>query len=165
MKKTWEEESRKKICEPSQLPVLVEKRRLENKTIASLNGSFDLMHAGHLHIIYQASLQADKLIVCLNTDCSIRKNKGPSRPLIPFKERLQMVAALYFVDCVTYFAQQTPDTILKIIRPTVHVNGADYGANCIEAPTVRALGATIHIVDLVPGLSTSNIVEKIRQCD
>jgi rfaE bifunctional protein nucleotidyltransferase chain/domain len=131
------------------------------KTIATLNGSFDLMHAGHLQIIYEASQQADVLIVALNTDASIKAYKHPDRPIIPLEYRRQMMAALEFVDFVTWFDETDPCRILSEIKPDVHVNGAEYGANCLEAATVAANGGRIHIVPLIPGLSTSQIIKKI----
>lgn len=131
------------------------------KTIATLNGSFDLMHAGHLEMIYQASLQADVLILALNTDRSIQQYKSPLRPIIPLEFRLRMMAALEMVDYVTWFDETDPRQILSLIKPNVHVNGAEYGENCIEAEVVKSYGGKIHIVSLVPGLSTSQIIKKI----
>lgn len=118
------------------------------------------MHAGHLHIIYEASKQADVLIVALNTDRSVRAYKDPKRPIIALENRMMMMAALGFVDYVTYFDEPDPIKLLQTIDPDVHVNGAEYGENCIEAAIVRQL----HLVDLVPGLSTTNILEKIKTC-
>lgn len=141
----------------------VAKIRSEGKTIATLNGSFDLLHAGHLQILYEGSLTADILIVALNSDSSIRQYKGPDRPLIPLEYRLQMMAMLECVDFVTWFDEATPLSLLSLIRPDVHVNGSEYGENCIEASVVKEGGGRLHIVELVPGLSTSSIVQKIRQ--
>jgi rfaE bifunctional protein nucleotidyltransferase chain/domain len=135
--------------------------RTEGKTIATLNGSFDLLHAGHLQIIYEASCQADKLLVALNSDSSIKKYKNSNRPIIPLEYRLQMMAALVFVDAVTWFEETDPIALLERIRPDVHVNGSEYGHDCIEAPIVKKHGGRIHIVQLVPGLSTSNILKTI----
>lgn len=152
-----------KTIEPSNLAAKVADLRKSGKTIASLNGSFDLMHAGHLEIIYQASLQADILIVALNTDASIQKYKSPKRPFVSLPDRLKMMAALQFVDYVTWFDETDPRTILTIIKPDVHVNGAEYGDSCIEAETVLKAGGKLHIVSLVPGLSTSNLINKIKE--
>jgi D-glycero-beta-D-manno-heptose 1-phosphate adenylyltransferase len=138
----------------------------QGKTIATLNGSFDLLHAGHLHIIHEASKQADILIVALNSDESIRAYKSPDRPIIPLESRLQMLAALGFVDYVTSFEETTPFSFLEKVKPNVHVNGADYTEDCIEAPIVKAHGGSIHMVNLIDGLSTSNIITKIKKlCD
>ncbi|MFA6118403.1 MAG: adenylyltransferase/cytidyltransferase family protein [Parachlamydiales bacterium] len=164
MKKNWQQESLKKLIEPKDLKKKVEKLKAENKTIATLNGSFDLMHAGHLQIIYEASCQADILIVALNSDESIKKYKSINRPIIPLKYRLQMISALEFVDYVTYFEETDPIKILDIIKPNVHVNGKEYGENCIEADIVKKNGGRIHIVDLVDSLSTSEIIKKIKLC-
>lgn len=158
----WAEAYREKVIKPEDIEEAVGKIRKERKTIATLNGSFDLLHAGHLHIIYEASKVADVLIVALNTDDSIRRYKSQHRPLIPLEERLKMMAALQFVDFVTWFGETDPRQLLEKIKPDVHVNGAEYGEKCLEADTVRAHGGRIHIVALVPGLSTSGIIKKIR---
>jgi len=150
-----------KIIPPENLKSLVQKMRSEGKSIATLNGSFDLLHAGHLEIITQGSLQADVLLVALNSDKSIQQYKSPLRPIIPLKYRLQMMAALGMVDYVTFFEETDPREFLKIVKSNVHVNGAEYGENCIEAEVVKANGGRLHIVQLVPGLSTSKIIEKI----
>ncbi len=130
-----------------------------------MNGSFDLLHAGHLYIIQQASLQADRLFLCLNSDRSIQLYKSPKRPIITLQYRLEMIAALEFVDYVTWFEETDPIRVLSVIRPNVHVNGGEYGADCIEAETVRSFGGRLHLVDRIPGLATSAVIEKIRLCD
>lgn len=152
----------RKYLNPLHIALSVEKLRAEGKTIATLNGSFDLLHAGHLHMIYEASLQADILIVALNSDASIRGYKNPQRPIITLEYRLQMMAALGFVDYVTWFDELDPRAILSLIMPNVHINGPEWGSECIEAATVRRHGGRIHIVDLVPGLSTTAIIGKIK---
>ena len=160
-KNLWAEKSKAKQIEPEDLQAMVKTLRQDGKTIATLNGSFDLMHAGHLQIIYEASLQADVLIVALNTDKSIQQYKSPSRPIIPLEYRVQMMSAVEFVGYVTWFDETDPCRLLKEIKPDVHVNGVEYGENCIEAETVRACGGRIHLVSLVPGLSTTQILQKI----
>lgn len=158
---TWKEDSLQKIIAPDAIEQFVSRLRSQGKTIATLNGSFDLMHAGHLHIIYEASKAADILIVALNTDKSIQQYKSPLRPIIPLEYRLEMMAALSFVDYVTWFDETDPRALLNKIKPDVHVNGSEYGQNCIEAETVEAYGGHVQIVSLVPGLSTSAILKKI----
>lgn len=152
---------RSKVIDPAHIEQKVIELRSSSKTIATLNGSFDLMHAGHLEMIYQACHLADVLILALNTDRSIKEYKSPLRPIIPLEYRIWMMAALEMVDYVTWFDETDPRQILSRIKPDVHVNGAEYGENCIEAETVRAHGGKIHIVSLVPGLSTSEIIKKI----
>ncbi len=150
-----------KIIDPVSLDEKIGELRRNGQTIATLNGSFDLLHAGHLEMIYQASLQADVLIAALNTDRSIKEYKNPFRPIIALEDRLALMAALEMVDFVTWFDETDPRQILSRIKPDVHVNGAEYGENCIEAEVVRQHGGKIHIVSLVPGLSTSQIIKKI----
>lgn len=137
--------------------------RQQGKTVATLNGSFDLLHAGHLYILFEASKTADILVVALNTDASIQRYKSPTRPIIPLKYRLQAMAAIEFVDYVTWFDEDDPRRLIEMIRPDVHVNGAEYGENCIEAKTVRDVGGHLYLVPKIEGLSTSAIVEKIQR--
>ncbi len=154
----------KKLIEPKELEEKTTQIRSQYLTIATLNGSFDLMHAGHLFIVHEASKQADRLIVALNSDASIQKYKGLGRPIIPLQYRLEMMAALQFVDYVTWFDETDPRALLEKIKPDVHINGAEYGAGCIEAETVKTHGGRIHLVDRIPNLATSAIIEKIKQC-
>lgn len=154
---------KEKVIAPADLAAKVSALKQEGKSIVTLNGSFDLLHAGHLQIIYEASLQGDILIVALNTDRSIQEYKSKSRPIIPLEYRLQMIAALAFVDYVTWFDETDPRALLSLIKPHVHVNGSEYGENCIEADIVKQGGGKIHIVPLVPGLSTSAILKKIKE--
>lgn len=159
----WAQVYQKKVIDPSELISRLAEIRRDQKKIATLNGSFDLLHAGHLQIIFEASQVGDILIVALNTDHSIQQYKSPKRPIIPLKYRLQMMAALEFVDFVTWFEETDPRQLLSIIKPDVHVNGSEYGENCIEAATVKAHGGKIHLVPLIPGLSTSTIISKIHE--
>lgn len=161
MPQLFSEASKQKFILPEELKNKIAAIRQQGHTIATLNGSFDLMHAGHLQIIFEASQVADILIVALNTDASIKAYKNPERPIIPLEYRSQMMAALEFVDYVTWFDETDPRRILSEIKPDVHVNGAEYGENCIEAPTVKQYGGKIYIVQLIPGLSTSQIIKKI----
>lgn len=157
----WSEFYKKKLIDPKRLSPFAQEIRNQGKTIVTLNGSFDLMHAGHLQIIYEASLQADILIVALNSDSSIKAYKSLDRPIVSLEYRLQLMAALEFVDYVTWFDETDPLRLLSEIKPDVHVNGSEYGKNCIEADIVKRNGGKIHIVELIPGLSTSQILKKI----
>jgi rfaE bifunctional protein nucleotidyltransferase chain/domain len=159
---SWKEFAKTKIFSSSILDNHLKGQKSLRKTIASVNGSFDLLHAGHLHILYEASLVADVLVVALNNDASIQRYKSLSRPIIPLQERMEMVAALSFVDYVTWFEEDDPRELLRLLRPDVHVNGAEYGVDCIEASTVRECGGKLHLVNRIPGLSTSQILTTIR---
>lgn len=164
MTTTWERVSKKKVISREDLSNKIRELKQSGRTIATTNGAFDLLHPGHLQIIYEASRQADLLIVALNSDLSIQKYKHISRPIIPLQHRLEMVSALEFVSFVTWFDETNPIALLEIIRPHVHINGREYGENCIEADIVKKYGGRIHIVDIVPGLSTSKIIDKIKVC-
>jgi D-beta-D-heptose 7-phosphate kinase / D-beta-D-heptose 1-phosphate adenosyltransferase len=144
------------------LAALSARLKAEGKRIVTLNGSFDLMHAGHLYILEEARKQGDVLIVGLNSDASIKQYKGPTRPIIPEDYRARMLLALRTVDYVHLFDETEPMPFLEEVKPHVHVNGSEYGADCIEAPTVKRHGGRIHIVEKIPGLSTSEILAKIR---
>jgi rfaE bifunctional protein nucleotidyltransferase chain/domain len=162
MRELWSEACQHKYIQPGNLEQVVNSIRQNKMTIATLNGSFDLLHAGHLQILFEASQAADVLIVALNSDSSIKSYKSPERPLIPLEYRLQMMAALEFVDYVTWFDETDPRALLSLIKPDVHANGSEYGENCIEAATVKEYGGRIHVVQLVPGLSTTQIIQKIK---
>ena len=161
MKNNIPKYAEKKIITPENLPHVIKKLKESGKTIATLNGSFDLLHAGHLQIIYEASKQAEILLVALNSDFSIQQYKGQDRPIIELFHRLSMMAALEFIDFVTWFDETTPCDLLEKVKPNVHVNGAEYGHDCIESSVVKKYGGKIHVVKLVPGLSTSDIIKKI----
>lgn len=162
--KLWAKDYKRKLVLPDQLEEWSQDAKSFGKTIATLNGSFDLMHAGHLEMIYQASQQADLLLLALNSDASIKRYKSESRPIIPLEYRLRMMAALEFVDFITWFEEDDPRALLELIKPHVHVNGSEYGENCLEADVVKKNGGKIKIVSLVPGLSTSEIIKKVQSC-
>jgi D-glycero-beta-D-manno-heptose 1-phosphate adenylyltransferase len=166
MSKIWKEKALEKIIKPSLLEKKVQALKAKGLRIATLNGSFDLMHAGHLHIIYEASKQADVLIVALNTDSSIRSYKSKNRPIVPLEYRVEMMTALAFVDYVTWFDETTPCKILEIVKPHIHINGIEYGSDCVEAEVVKQGGGKIHLVKRVAGLSTTTLINKIKEvCD
>jgi D-glycero-D-manno-heptose 1,7-bisphosphate phosphatase len=138
--------------------------REQEKRIVTLNGSFDILHEGHIKIIREAKAQGDILLVALNSDSSVRKNKGEERPFNSEDKRALMMSAFPEVNAVTIFSDPTPIELLEDIRPSVHVNGSDYGVECIEAPIVRKYGGRIHIVELIPELSSTKMVnEKLKK--
>lgn len=159
----WSIAYQNKVIPPSELMDCIQRLRAQQQTIVTLNGSFDLLHAGHLQIIFEASTLGNILIVALNSDSSIKQYKSSKRPIIPLEYRLQMMAALAFVDYVTWFEETDPRHLLSLIKPDIHVNGAEYGENCLEADVVHSYGGKIHIVPLVAGLSTSSIIRKIQE--
>jgi len=146
----------------NELDGLANRLRSQGQRIVTVNGAFDIMHAGHLHFLREARTQGDVLIVGLNSDASIRGNKGPERPFVGEEDRARMLLALRGVDYVYIFDEPTPIAFLDAVRPAVHVNGAEYGADCVEAPTVRGNGGRLHLVERLPALSTTDLVRRIR---
>jgi D-beta-D-heptose 7-phosphate kinase / D-beta-D-heptose 1-phosphate adenosyltransferase len=136
--------------------------RAKGKRIVTVNGSFDILHNGHLYILDEARQQGDVLIVGLNSDASVRAYKGPHRPIVPEGHRADMLLALRMVDYVHVFEEADPIAFLKVIQPDVHVNGSEYGENCIESETVKRGGGRIHIVGRLPDLSTSRLVGSLH---
>lgn len=159
----WSEQYRARCLSPDIIEAKVADLKAEGKRIVTLNGCFDLLHVGHLHMFYEASKRGDVLIVALNSDASIRGYKGPSRPITPLSERLQMVSALRFVDYVTFFEEATPVALLEKIKPDVHVNGVEYGKECIEADTVKRHGGRIELIAFIEGKSTTNTIAKLQE--
>jgi D-beta-D-heptose 7-phosphate kinase/D-beta-D-heptose 1-phosphate adenosyltransferase len=137
--------------------------RARGLRIATINGAFDLLHAGHLHILHEAKRHGDVLIVGLNSDASIRAQKQAGRPFVGEADRAKLLLALRDVDYVHIFDELTPIAFLELIKPDVHVNGSEYGENCIEAPTVLAGGGRIQIIQRLAGLSTSGVVDRILE--
>ena len=136
--------------------------RAKGKRIVTINGSFDILHNGHLHILNEARQRGDVLIVGLNSDASVRTYKGPSRPIVPERRRAEMLLALRMVDYVHVFNESDPIAFLNELKPDVHVNGSEYGENCIESETVTRGGGQIHIVNRLPGLSTSRLIDAVQ---
>ena len=138
--------------------------RTAGRSIAFTNGCFDLLHSGHLASLAQAAEKADELVVALNCDASVRHLKGPGRPLLPEADRAALIASLRPVSAVTIFAEPTPlETILQI-RPDVLVKGSEYSEeDIVGAPEVQSWGGRVVRVPMVPGWSTSQIIEAIRR--
>jgi rfaE bifunctional protein nucleotidyltransferase chain/domain len=149
----------RRLVDRADLAPLAAALRARGRRIVTVNGSFDVLHNGHLHILKEARQRGDVLIVGLNSDASVRSYKGPDRPIVTERRRADMLLALRAVDYVHIFDEADPIAFLEQIRPDVHVNGSEYGEECIEADTVKRGGGVIHIVKRLPGLSTSGLVE------
>jgi len=137
--------------------------RADGKRIVFSNGCFDLLHAGHLSLLGHAAKLGDVLVLAINSDASVRRLKGPERPLVPQAERAALLAALAFVDAVTIFDEDTPLTVLQTVRPHVLVKGGDYQpSEVVGRELVEAAGGRVVIVPLTPEKSTSSLVARIR---
>ncbi len=150
-----------KMVERKDIAGLAETLRKQGKKIVTTNGSFDVMHAGHMRYLQKAKEQGDVLIVGLNSDSSIKQNKGENRPIIPQDQRAFMLSSIGFVDYVVIFEETDPRALLSEIKPDVHVNGAEYGGKCIEAETVKKNGGRLVLIERSDDLSTTEIVKRI----
>jgi len=136
--------------------------RQSGKRIVTINGSFDLLHAGHLYILQKAREQGDVLIVGLNSDASVAAYKGPDRPVVSERQRAAILLALRSVDYVHIFNEANPIAFIDALQPHVHVNGAEYGENCVEADIVKKHGARLHLIERLPGASTTGLLERLK---
>jgi D-beta-D-heptose 7-phosphate kinase/D-beta-D-heptose 1-phosphate adenosyltransferase len=138
--------------------------REKGKTVVFTNGVFDLLHPGHLRYLEVARSLGDVLIVGLNSDASVRRNKGPARPIMPERERAELLAGLRVVGAVVIFDEDTPADIVRALQPDVLVKGADWPADQIVGrDTVEARGGRVVLVPIEHGFSTTAIIERIRR--
>jgi D-beta-D-heptose 7-phosphate kinase/D-beta-D-heptose 1-phosphate adenosyltransferase len=152
------------ILTPAAAADFVASNRTKGRRIVFTNGVFDLLHPGHVRYLAAARAEGDVLVVGLNTDRSVRANKGPSRPITPEAERSEILSALAVVDAVVLFDQDTPAEIIRRLQPDVLVKGADWAADAIVGrDTVEARGGKVVRIEIEPGWSTSGIIEKIRR--
>jgi rfaE bifunctional protein nucleotidyltransferase chain/domain len=139
-----------------------EELRAENRTVVFTNGVFDLLHAGHVEYLAWARSQGDALIVGLNHDASVRRLKGPARPLVPFVARAQVLRALRSVDAVVGFEEATPEVLLDRIRPDVHVKSDQYREDDLpEKTVVLQHGGRIALAPHLAGTSTTDLIGRI----
>jgi len=143
---------------------LVAQLRAAGRTIVFTNGVFDLLHIGHLRYLRHARALGDALIVGLNSDRSVRANKGPRRPITPEAERAEVLEALSCVDGVVVFDEETPYELIALVQPDVLVKGADWAKDAIVGrEIVEARGGRVVRVAIEPGQSTSAIIDRIRK--
>ncbi|NQU75277.1 MAG: D-glycero-beta-D-manno-heptose 1-phosphate adenylyltransferase [Planctomycetes bacterium] len=143
--------------------LMAEVRRLHaaGKTIVWTNGCFDILHAGHVEYLNFARRQGDALIVGVNSDRSVRLNKGPNRPIVGEQDRAEVLAALGCVDYVVIFDDETPIRMIEKIAPNVLVKGADWAGAVVGQDIVEAAGGTVVLAELRPERSTTNIINKV----
>jgi rfaE bifunctional protein nucleotidyltransferase chain/domain len=145
--------------EPSDVDAVVARTRAAGGTVVATGGCFDLLHAGHVATLEAARQLGDCLVVCVNSDESVHRLKGPTRPLIPERDRVRVLAALGSVDAVTVFAEDTPLAVLDRIRPDVWVKGGDYTASALpETELLAGWGGQVVVVPYLEGRSTSRLV-------
>ena len=153
----------KKILSWEALKIEVERRRRQGEKIAFTNGCFDLLHPGHVRLLTEAKRLGDVLVVGLNSDDSIRRLKGPERPVLSEHDRAEVLGGLDAVDFVAIFGEDTPENLIRTIRPDVLVKGGDYTeAIVVGAPFVRAYGGEVVLIPLIEGRSTSSMVARMK---
>lgn len=141
----------------------VARHRAEGGRIVFTNGCFDVLHRGHIRYLSEARALGDVLVVAVNSDESVRRLKGPQRPVNPVEDRVEVLAALSCVDYVVVFEEDSPASLIEAVRPDVYVKGGDYPPEMVpEAPLVRRLGGDVRTLGYVPDRSTSAIIERIR---
>jgi D-glycero-beta-D-manno-heptose 1-phosphate adenylyltransferase len=145
-------------------PETAQRLHSAGKKIVTTNGCFDLLHLGHLRYLFEARAQGDVLWIGLNSDASVKRLKGPQRPLQEEQVRAEQLAALECVDYVTLFPEDTPEDFLERVRPSVHIKGGDYSPETLpERKVVEAHGGSLLCLGFVPGFSTTALIEKIKQ--
>lgn len=136
--------------------------RADRKIVVFTNGCFDVLHAGHVAYLAWTRAQGDALIVGLNTDNSVRRIKGPARPLVPFADRARVLTALRSVDAVVPFGERTPEVLLDKLRPDVHVKSSQYRAEELpERDVVMQHGGVIKLAPHIDGISTTDLIARI----
>ncbi|WP_116545022.1 D-glycero-beta-D-manno-heptose 1-phosphate adenylyltransferase [Pontibacter virosus] len=155
--------SKDKILSLPDLQVQVQAWHNQGQKIVFTNGCFDILHLGHVDYLEKARQLGDKLVLGLNTDASISRIKGPSRPLQDEMSRARVMASLLFVDAVVFFDEDTPLELIKAVQPDILVKGDDYTIeNIVGQDVVTARGGEVKTVPLVKGYSTTNVVKKIE---
>ncbi|MBB6066830.1 D-glycero-beta-D-manno-heptose 1-phosphate adenylyltransferase [Methanococcus maripaludis] len=150
------------IADKELLQDLVKELRKNNLKIVFTNGCFDILHKGHIKYLSEAKKFGDILIVGINSDSSIKKIKGASRPIIPLESRIEVLNSIKHIDFVISFDEETPLNTISLIKPDVHVKGGDYTIESLpESKIILEYGGKIKIINLVDGFSTTNIVSSI----
>ncbi len=151
-----------KLQSPSRMKTVLRRLRAQRKKVVFTNGCFDILHVGHIRYLRKAKALGDVLIVGLNTDRSVRQIKGEKRPIVPEKERAEVLSALEFVDYVVFFDEPDPLGLIEHLKPQVLVKGADWPKDrIIGRELVEKIGGKVVRIPLIPGASTTGIIEKV----
>ena len=152
------------LSDTTDIETFCEVLRKGGRKVVFTNGCFDILHAGHVTYLEKARSFGDCLVLGLNTDASVRANKGPSRPINSELDRAKVVGALRAVDYVVLFGEQTAEALIAKVKPDVYVKGGDYTLDTLpEAKIVQSYGGHVEFVQMVAGRSTTNIIDKISQ--
>lgn len=153
-----------KLKTSQELKEIVDELKQQRKKIVTVNGCFDLLHFGHLNVLKESKKLGDYLIVGLNSDISVKSYKGENRPIISENNRIEVLSALDLMDYIILFDEpEISIPLVNLIKPSIHVVGEEYGENCIESEIVKKNKGEIHVVKRIPGISTSELIEKIKK--
>ena len=153
----------RKIRKLDELKTIVAKAKTKGQKVVFTNGCFDLLHLGHLYLLREAKKMGDLLVVALNSDSSVKKIKGPKRPILLETERAELLAALEVVDYVTSFDEPDPHRVIEELRPDVLVKGGDWPKEqVIGRDVVEKNGGKVAVIPYLQGHSTTQIIETIR---
>jgi len=154
-----------KIKSPEEITEIVKQLKQEGKTIVTTNGSFDILHSAHLNLLEKAKQQGDILIVLINSDESIKRFKGPTRPIIPQDERAYMLTALQSTDYIVLFNEDNPLKLIKQIKPDFHIKGGSFVPERIkeEQNLLSQWNGQFKNFKLEEGFSTTNIIKKVLE--
>ena len=155
--------TREKILSPEQLARKVPDWKNEGLKVVFTNGCFDILHTGHLDYLEQARSLGDRLVIGLNTDDSVKRLKGAERPVNKEFSRSRALAALAFVDAVAFFNEDTPYSLIELVKPDILVKGGDYLAeNIVGADIVKESGGEVKTIPFTEGFSTTSFIERIK---
>jgi rfaE bifunctional protein nucleotidyltransferase chain/domain len=153
----------KKILDRKMLSSLLTVWKFKRKKVVFTNGCFDILHLGHIDYLSKAKELGDILLIGLNTDSSVKRLKGESRPVVNEQARAKILASLFFVDAIVLFDEDTPYELIKTVQPSILVKGSDYKEEDIVGyDIVKANGGSIKTLDFLEGYSTSSIIEKLK---
>ena len=148
------------------LKVIAADARSKGRSVVFTNGCFDLLHRGHVHVLREAKACGDLLITGVNSDKSVKKIKGPARPVVPESDRSELLASLEMVDYVVLFDEPDPYELISAIRPNVLVKGGDWSdAKIVGADLVEEAGGRVVVIPYIKGFSTTEIIERIKNLD
>ncbi len=152
------------FLEPTKLAPVLKNLQNQGQKVVFTNGVFDLLHLGHVTYLQESRKKGDLLVVGLNSDASVRRIKGPLKPLLPVGERAEMLLALSCVDYTTFFEEDDPYNIIKILRPDVLVKGGDWAIDkIIGGDLVQSWGGKVLNIPVVEGRSTTNLIQMVRE--
>ncbi len=153
-----------KLKNLDELGAITDEARRSGREVVFTNGCFDLLHRGHVHVLREAKVCGDLLIVAINSDVSVRTIKGPKRPIMPDIDRAELIAALEMVDYVVLFDEPDPYRLIVALKPNVLVKGGDWKPeDVIGSDVVRGNGGRVIVVPYLKGFSTTEIIERIRE--